>query len=124
MSLWAWLAYSYSYTLMAVKMPLSLTFWQHFYSLNVLLIIQETADTFGLVCLGLLFLSAHIFSRNFMFSIFTNFSNKTSTLGFSKHSADSTPNNLKLLSSTASAANHLRPLLNASYKLLYSKIKG
>ena len=81
MSFSAWLYYSYTYAISALKLPLSLTLWQHVYSLNMLFVVQETADAFGLLLLGLLCLSAQLFSRNYMFSIFTLASNKESTLG-------------------------------------------
>ena len=49
MGLWAATLYHASFTSLSFQAPFSLTFWQHAYTLNALLIIQETADTFGLL---------------------------------------------------------------------------
>lgn len=122
MSLWAWLTYSSTYAWVALKMPLSLTLWEHLYTLNSLLVIQETADTFGLVCLGFLFLSAQIFSRNFILSVFLLAPTQSSSM--SMKSEDSTKvNNVKTLSHTTTASSHLQNLLSSTLRSLRTQLR-
>lgn len=122
MSLWAWLTYSSTYAWVALKMPLSLTLWQHLYSLNVLLIVQETADTFGLVCLGVLFLSSQLLSRNFMFSVFL-LSTDTSLSNTALKGTSQTPNTVKSLTPSASMWPHLRSVLAPKLTNLRSRLR-
>ena len=79
MSLWAAIHYHFTFTSLSLQVPASLTLWHHAYTLNALLMIQETADTFGLLCLGLLFVYAQLLSRNSMLSIFTLFESSPET---------------------------------------------
>ena len=125
MSLWAWIVYSFSYLTTVIKAPLSLTIWQHTYSLNVVLVVQETADTFGVLCLGLLFLSSQIFARNFMLSVFT-----LKTPNSDQTSSDSsvvaktaTQNNVKELTLLSTSLVHFSTLLSPKLNKLKSKLK-
>ena len=122
MSLWAWLTYSSTYAWIALKAPFSLTLWQHFYNLNVLFVVQETADTFGLVCLGVLFLSAQLLSRNFMFSVYT-LAPSASTLGDAAKSPSSynTPKRLSILTTSL---QHLQTLLRSTSSELQDGIRN
>ena len=122
MSLWAWLTYSSTYAWVAVKMPLSLTLWEHLYTLNSLLIVQETADTFGLVCLGFLFLSAQVFSRNFVLSVFMLSPSSSSN---SSVNADKMPaaNNVKTLSHSTTSLSQLQYLLTSSSQALRDRLR-
>lgn len=124
MSLWAWLTYSSLYTWTMLKAPLSISLWQHLYSLNVLLVIQETADTFGLVCLSILFLSAQILSRNFMFSIFllAPSSSLTSDNSARSDNASYTSNRVSILTKNSSSLPFLKTLLTSSIKALKDRL--
>ena len=123
MSLWAWLTYSTSYSWLVIKMPLSLTLWQHAYSLNMLLVVQETADTFGLLCLLVLFLSSQLLSRNYMLSVF-NLSSQAATYEISSGTATTVnSNSVKSLSLTSSTFQHLTNLLRSNLTTLKSTLR-
>ena len=83
---------------------------------------QETADTFGLVCLGVLFLSAQLLSRNFMFSVYT-LAPSASTLGDSAKSPSSF-NTPKRLSIATTSLQHLQSLLRTTSSELRLGIKN
>lgn len=102
-------------------MPLSLTLWQHLYSLNALLVVQEMADTFGLLCLLALFLSAQLLARNYMFSIFI-ISPRPSSDELSSPSQSS--NNVKPLLVYSSTLSHLNNLLKINLALLKAQLRG
>lgn len=93
------------------------------YTLNSLLIVQETADTFGLVCLGFLFLSAQVFSRNFVLSIFSLYPASGQPIT-SKSSTGQSLNNVKSLSHTSTSTTHLQTLLTSSARSLRNKLRG
>lgn len=99
-------------------MPLSLTLWQHLYSLNALLVVQEMADTFGLLCLLTLFLAAQLLSRNYMLSVFLL--SPTSTLGLNADSGtvSQSANRVKSLTLTSSTLSHLNAMLRSNLSTL------
>lgn len=108
MSLWAAVNYHFTFTSLSLKVPASLTFWHHAYTLNTLLTIQETADTFGLLCLGLLFVYAQLLSRNSMLAIFTLFESSVKDSSNSPVNVITRPNKVKILVRTSTT---LRPLI-------------
>ena len=84
------------------------------YSLNVLLVIQETADTFGVLCLVVLFISAQLLSRNFLFSVFLSTSSQAlSSEEVARSSSTSfLPNTVKPLATISISLRHLRTLIS------------
>lgn len=104
-----------SYAWAALKLPFTITVWQHSYNMTPLLIIQETADAYGLLCVSVIFLSAQIFSRNSMLSIFLR-----SLTNSNRNSAD---NQVKPLSTNTSAATQLLYLLASSISMIKSKMR-
>ena len=81
MGLWAWFIYSYNYLIATFIAPFSLILWQNAYLLNILFVIQEIADTFGLLLVTLLFLLGQLFARNSMLNVFlsTRFTSERQT---------------------------------------------
>ena len=79
------------------------------------------ADTFGLLCLLTLFLSAQLLARNYMFSVFT-ISPRPSSDQFV--SPSQSPNNVKPLSVYSSALSHLNSLLKTNLVLLKAQLRG
>ena len=63
-----WPSYFLMYLSHVLQLPLSLTLWQHAFLLNPFLVVQETVDTFGLVCLGFVFVGASMFTWNMLFT--------------------------------------------------------
>jgi len=104
-------------------MPLSLTLWEHIYALVPFLIVQETADTFGLVCIGLLFLSAQIFSRNLALSVF-KLSATTSNSTSSQSETTPATNNVKALPHTATSVSKLESLPSLTTQTLRKQLGG
>lgn len=92
------MTYHVTFTSTSLQAPAAVTIWQHAYTLNTLLIVQETADTFGLLCIGLLFTGAQIFSRNSVLSVFTLFTPTTDNLSVPSLGTTSTANRTKSLS--------------------------
>jgi hypothetical protein len=99
----------------------SLTFWQHAYTLNALLIIQETADTFGLLCLGLLFVGSQLFSRNSMLSVFLLL--QSSTLE-SSSTINLSPNNTKRLTYASTTWSYLLKLCTQPLRVVQSRLRN
>lgn len=124
MSLWAWITYTSLYISSALKVPFSLTIWQHFYNLNVLLVVQETADTFGFVCLTVLFLSAQLLSRNFMFSIFLTTASPSLDADDSSKAtrSPSTANSVKSLTKLSTTFSSFKSLLSYTSVKIKSKL--
>jgi len=90
--------------------------WQHTYTLNALLVIQETADTFGLLCLALLFLIAQVFARNSMFAIFLSKASNSLNRG------ESAPvSRFRLLSLTSTA--RLSPALGKKLTYVVARLR-
>ena len=79
------------------------------------------ADTFGLLCLLVLFLSAQLLARNYMFSIFL-LSPRSSSDQLSLSSQSS--NNVKSLSVYSSTLSHLNNLLKTNLVLLKTQLGG
>jgi hypothetical protein len=123
MSFWAWLSYFANYTWLVLKTPVALTMWQHAYTYNSLLIIQETADTYGLLCLGLIFLSALIFARNSMFSVFMSPFTKSSPTDTPTDLKSNRTNRFKLLLPVTNAVTHLTLLLNRTLSSASARIR-
>lgn len=122
MSLYAWSMYASSYSWTALKTPVSLTLWQHAYNLNALLVVQEMADTFGLLCLMMLFLASQLFARNYMFSIFLLSPRASSSVSPSLNA--NSRNAVKPLTTTNSALTHLVSLLRSNFSLLSNQLRG
>ena len=123
MSLWAWVTYYSTYTWVVLKEPFAISLWQQLYNLNVILVVQETTDVFGLVCLGVLFLCAHHFYRNTMLAIML-LSPKPNTLGDGIKTKD-TPlrNKITLLSTISSVSDSLKSLFTGTLKKMGNKIR-
>lgn len=121
MGLWAATLYHVSFTSLSFQAPFSLTFWQHAYTLNALLIIQETADTFGLLCLGLLFVGSQVFSRNSMLSVFLLL--QSSTLE-SSSSTSLSPNNTKRLTYASTTWSYLLKLCTQPLRVVQSRLRN
>lgn len=79
MGLWAWIIYSYNYMWSTLIVPFSLMWWQNIYLVNTLFVIQEIADTFGLLLILMLLLLGQLIARNSLLSIFLSFTQKNVT---------------------------------------------
>ena len=121
MGLWAATLYHASFTSLSFQAPLSLTFWQHAYTLNALLIIQETADTFGLLCLGLVFVGSQVFSRNSMLSVFLLLQSPTLD---SSSSSTLLPNNVKRLTYLSITWSYLLKLCTQPLRVVQSRLRN
>lgn len=93
------------------------------YSLNTLLVVQETADTFGLVCLALLFLSAQVLSRNIMFSAFNLVSGSSQTLDSTRPKSISANNAARLNPIDASLCQ-ARNLVQSQFRRIERALRG
>lgn len=123
MSLWAWLSYSYTYSFAVIKAPFSLNFWQQTYNLNSLLVVQEMADTFGLLTVAVLLISAQLLARNYMFSIFTLRSNQWSYPNNTDSKFKSYSNTIKPLTTINSTLSYLLKVLKSKFTILKSTLK-
>ena len=124
MSLWAAIAYHVTFTTTSLQAPAAVTMWQHAYTLNTLLIVQETADTFGLLCIGLLFAGAQIFSRNSILSVFTMYTTPTENPSALSLGTTSTANQTKGLSLHRTTWLHLRKLLTSPLVIAKRRLRG
>ena len=89
----------------------------------MLLVVQETADTFGLLCLLVLFLSSQLLSRNYMLSVF-NLSSQAATYEISSGTTTKVnSNSVKSLSLTSSTFQHLTNLLRSNLTTLKSTLR-
>lgn len=104
-----------TYAWEALKLPFTITIWQHTYNMTPMLIIQETADAYGLLCVSIIFLSAQIFLRNSMLSVFLRSLNSSGK--------SSTDNRVKPLSTNTSAASQLLSLLASTISAIKSKMR-
>ena len=124
MSLWAAIAYHVTFTTTSLQAPAAVTMWQHAYTLNTLLIVQETADTFGLLCVGILFAGAQIFSRNSILSVFTMYTTPTENPSALSLGTTSTANQTKGLSLHRTTWLHLRKLLTSPLVIAKRRLRG
>ena len=79
------------------------------------------ADTYGLLLLMVVFLSAQLFVRNYMFSIF-----RLSTTSANSSSSQnlSSSNKVKSLSISTSALSHVTATLRSGFSLMGSQLRG
>lgn len=82
------------------------------------MIVQETADAYGLLCLGVIFLLSQIFSRNYLLSSFRLFISNAKAGTSSKDSNPTPSNNVKGLSSVTTSLNQLRSLIGRPFSAL------
>lgn len=116
MGFWAWLIYSHAYLVATFISPLYLVLWQNVYLIHGLFVIQEIADTLGLILLLIFMLLTHLLVRNSMFCLFTNNTTVLQTSSQNKNHLQS----LKILSSSY---NHVLSLTQTSLSKLLCFIR-
>lgn len=124
MSLWALFCYYANYFWQVLWAPFSIALWQHIYTLPAVLILQEMADTYGLLCLGLLMLLGQILARNLMFSIFCSSVNALKNIGLQLSSLSKVLNISKRLSYPATVLRFLKLKLTNVAAKVYNFFKS
>jgi hypothetical protein len=100
----------------AFKAPISIALVQYAHTSQLLLIVQETADTFGLLCLGVIFVGYQIFVRNSTFAVFHLYSTSSTSTTNS--------NSAKLFVQSVTALSHLRRSTSSTLERIRTWIMG